>query len=66
MILIVAVLLMDVLAIILFLRDSLNVTTFLIMNAVQTGFWLGVTILDVVAIARGGNAAGIAFTFFVL
>ncbi|KAF2735318.1 hypothetical protein EJ04DRAFT_491901 [Polyplosphaeria fusca] len=66
MLLIIAVLLMDVLSIILFLRDSLNVKTFLIINVLQTTFWFVVLILDLVAIARGGNAAGIAFTVFVL
>lgn len=66
MLLIVAVLLMDVLAILLFLRDALKPGTFLILNSVQTGFWAGVLIMDFVAIARGASAIGIAFSVFVL
>lgn len=66
MLLIVIVLLIDILAIILFLRDALKPGTFLIMNSVQTGFWAGVLIMDVVAIARGANAVGIGFSVFVL
>ncbi|KAF2110680.1 hypothetical protein BDV96DRAFT_500843 [Lophiotrema nucula] len=66
MLLIIAVLLMDVLAILMFLRDKLNPKSFLIMNVIQTAFWFVVLILDIAAIARGASAAGIAFTIFVL
>ncbi|KAF2193769.1 hypothetical protein K469DRAFT_550110 [Zopfia rhizophila CBS 207.26] len=66
MLLIVSVLLLDVLAILLFLRDALKPGTFLIMNVVQTGFWAGVLLLDLVAIARGASPVGIGFTIFVL
>ncbi|KAF2465576.1 uncharacterized protein BDR25DRAFT_270225 [Lindgomyces ingoldianus] len=66
MLLIIAVLLMDILAILLFMRDALNPKTFLIMNVVQTTFWAAVLLLDVVAIARGASAVGIGFTVFVL
>ena len=66
MLLIVAVLLMDILSILLFLRDALYPKTFLILNAVQTAFWTGVLILDIAAIARGNSAVGLGFTIFVL
>ncbi|KAF2262739.1 hypothetical protein CC78DRAFT_582329 [Lojkania enalia] len=69
MLMIVAVLLMDVLAIVLFLRDALKPKTFLILNVVQTSFWAGVLLLDIVAIAKDSEgrkyAYGIAFTVFV-
>jgi hypothetical protein len=60
------VLLIDILAIVLFLRDALKPVTFLIMNCFQTGFWGGVLIMDFVAIGRGGSAVGIGFSIFVL
>jgi len=71
MLLIVAVLLIDVLAILMFLRDRLNPTKFLIMNIVQTSFWLAVLLLNVIALARNGTGdgasrAGIGFSVFVL
>jgi hypothetical protein len=66
MLLIIVVLLLDILAILLFLRDALHPGTFLIMNSIQTGFWAGVLIMDVVAIARGASAVGIGFSAFVL
>lgn len=67
MLLIIAVLLMDVMAILMFLRDGLNPTKFLIMNVVQTSFWVVVLLLNIVAIARQGtNGAGIGFSVFVL
>jgi hypothetical protein len=63
---IIIVLLIDVLAIVLFLRDALKPGTFLTMNCFQTGFWGGVLILDFVAIGKGANAAGIGFSVFIL
>ena len=66
MLMIIGVLLLDVLAIILFLKDKLNPTVFLIMNSTQTGFWGGILILDLIAIARGANAVGIALTVGIL
>jgi hypothetical protein len=60
------VLLIDILAIVLFLRDALKPATFLIMNCFQTGFWGGVLIMDFVAIGRGASAVGIGFSIFVL
>jgi hypothetical protein len=66
MLFIVACLLIDILAIVLFLRDALNPATFLTMNCAQTGFWGGVLIMDLVAIMRGSSAAGIGFSIFVL
>lgn len=66
MLFIVAVLLVDILAIVLFLRDALKPGTFLTMNCFQTGFWLGVLIMDFVAIGRGASAVGIGFSIFVL
>lgn len=66
MLFIVIVLLIDVLAIILFLRDALKPATFLTMNCFQTGFWGGVLILDLVAVARGASSVAIGFSVFVL
>jgi hypothetical protein len=66
MLFIVIVLLIDILAIILFLRDALKPATFLTMNCFQTGFWGGVLILDLVAIGRGASSVGIGFSVFIL
>lgn len=66
MLFIIIVLLLDVLAIVLFLRDALKPGTFLTMNCFQTGFWAGVLIMDFVAIGRGASAVGIGFSIFVL
>ncbi len=66
MLFIVIVLLIDVLAILLFLRDGLKPGTFLTMNCFQTGFWAGVLIMDFVAIGQGASAVGIGFSIFVL
>lgn len=66
MLFIVIVLLIDILAIVLFLRDALKPGTFLTMNCFQTAFWAGVLIMDLVAIARGASAVGIGFSVFVL
>jgi hypothetical protein len=65
MLFIAACLLIDILAIVLFLRDALKPGTFLTMNCAQTGFWGGVLIMDLVAIMRGSSAAGIGFSVFV-
>ncbi|CAG5140047.1 uncharacterized protein ALTATR162_LOCUS623 [Alternaria atra] len=65
MLFIVIVLLIDVLAILLFLRDGLKPGTFLTMNCFQTGFWAGVLIMDFVAIGQGASAVGIGFSIFV-
>lgn len=59
-------LLIDILAIVLFLRDALKPGTFLTMNCFQTGFFGGVLLMDIVAVARGTSAAGISFSIFVL
>ncbi|EUC41512.1 hypothetical protein COCMIDRAFT_8785 [Bipolaris oryzae ATCC 44560] len=61
----VIVLLIDVLAILLFLRDKLKPGTFLTMNCFQTGFWAGVLIVDFVAIGHGASPVGIGFSIFV-
>jgi hypothetical protein len=66
MLFIVIVLLIDILAILLFLRDALKPGTFLTMNCFQTAFWGGVLIMDLVAIGQGANAAGIGFSVFIL
>lgn len=58
MLFIVAVLLMDILAMLLFFRDALKPGTLLIMNCFQTGFWAGVLILDIVYIARTKDSPG--------
>ncbi|KAH6633223.1 hypothetical protein C7974DRAFT_167891 [Boeremia exigua] len=58
-------LLIDILAIVLFLRDALKPGTFLTMNCFQTGFFGGVLLMDIVAVARGTSAAGISFSIFV-
>jgi hypothetical protein len=67
MLLIVIVLLMDVMAILMFLRDGLNPSKFLIMNVVQTTLWVVVVLLNVVSIAKhGSSGSGIGFSIFVL
>ncbi|KAH7383163.1 hypothetical protein BKA66DRAFT_512034 [Pyrenochaeta sp. MPI-SDFR-AT-0127] len=65
MLFIVIVLLIDILAIVLFLRDALKPGTFLTMNCFQTSFWAGVLIMDFVAIGRGASVVGIGFSVFV-
>ncbi|KZM28556.1 uncharacterized protein EKO05_0005662 [Ascochyta rabiei] len=62
---IVICLLIDILAIVLFLRDALKPGTFLIMNCFQTGFFGGVLIMDLVAVARGTSSEGIGGSIFV-
>ncbi|KAJ4361213.1 hypothetical protein N0V95_002096 [Ascochyta clinopodiicola] len=62
---IVICLLIDVLAIVLFLRDALKPGTFLTMNCFQTGFFGGILISDLVAIVRGTSSEGIGFSIFV-
>ena len=59
-------LLIDVLAIILFMRDALRPGTFLTMNCFQTGFFGGVLIMDLVTVMRGTGAASIGSSIFVL
>lgn len=67
MLLIIAVLLMDILQILMFLRDSLSPLSFLIMNSVQTAFWAAVLLLDLVSIAKKeSNATGIGLVVFIL
>lgn len=66
MLFIVICLLIDILAIVLFIRDALKPGTFLTMNCFQTGFFGGVLIMDLVAVMRGTSAAGIGFSVFVL
>lgn len=66
MLFIVVCLLIDILAIVLFLRDALKPGSFLTMNCFQTGFFGGVLIMDLVAVMRGTSAAGIGFSIFVL
>ncbi|KAF3040521.1 hypothetical protein E8E12_008089 [Didymella heteroderae] len=65
MLFIVICLLIDILAIVLFMRDALKPATFLTMNCFQTGFFGGVLIMDLVAVMRGTSAAGIGFSVFV-
>ncbi|KAF2247936.1 hypothetical protein BU26DRAFT_323713 [Trematosphaeria pertusa] len=66
MLLIIAVLLMDILQILMFLRDSLSPLSFLIMNSVQTAFWAAVLLLDLVSIAKKeSNATGIGLVVFI-
>lgn len=65
MLFIVIVLLIDILAILLFLRDALKPGTFLTMNCFQTGFWAVVLIMDFVAVGRGASTVGIGFSICV-
>ncbi|KAF1363344.1 hypothetical protein EJ07DRAFT_104652 [Lizonia empirigonia] len=65
MLFIIICLLIDVLAIVLFMRDALRPGTFLTMNCFQTGFFGGVLIMDLVAVVKGTSAAGIGFSIFV-
>lgn len=60
------VLLLDILAILLFLRDKLTPDTFLVMTSAQTGFWIGVFIMEIVAVAGGASAVGLVFVLFCL
>lgn len=62
----VAVLLIDVLAILLFLRDALKPGTFLTMNCFQTAFWAGVLVVGFAAIGDGASTVGVGFSIFVL
>jgi len=59
MLLLVICILLDVLAILMFARDALKPTTFLIFNVIQTGIWFIVILLDVVAIVRGARWSGL-------
>jgi hypothetical protein len=61
---VIIVLLLDVLAIILFVRDKLKPGTFLTISSFQTGFWAGVLIVEFVAIGRGASSAGIWMSVF--
>jgi hypothetical protein len=63
---VIIVLLLDVLAIILFVRDKLKPGTFLTISSFQTGFWAGVLIVEFVAIGRGASSAGIWMSVFTL
>jgi hypothetical protein len=60
------VLLIDILAILLFLRDALKPTTFLTMNCFQTSFWGVALILEFADIGKGGSTVGLGFGIFVL
>lgn len=66
MLFIVAVILVDFLAILLFARDALHPGTFLSMNCFQTGFWAGVVIMDIVYVVRGQSKIGLVFSLIVL
>jgi hypothetical protein len=66
MLLIAICLLIDVLAIVLFMRDALKPGTFLTMNCFQTGFFGGVCIMEIVAVSQGRSEAGLGFSIFVL
>ncbi|KAJ4295503.1 hypothetical protein N0V90_007516 [Kalmusia sp. IMI 367209] len=46
------VLLLDVLQIVMFARHNLQPNGFVIMNSVQTGFWGGVVLMDIVEVAK--------------
>ncbi|KAF2830889.1 hypothetical protein CC86DRAFT_168601 [Ophiobolus disseminans] len=63
---VVIVLLVDILAIVLFLRDALKPGTFLTMNCFQTGFWGGAFIVNLAAIGRGADTVAIGFSVLVL
>ncbi|KAF1929994.1 uncharacterized protein M421DRAFT_382353 [Didymella exigua CBS 183.55] len=62
---IVICLLIDILAIVLFMRDALKPGTFLTMNCFQTGFFGGILIMDLVAVVKGTSSAGIGFSVFI-
>ena len=66
MLLIAICLLIDVLAIVLFMRDALKPGTFLTMNCFQTSFFGGVCIMEIVAVSQGRGEAGLGFSIFVL
>jgi len=60
------VLLIDILAILLFLRDALKPGTFLTMNSFQTAFWGVALIMEFADIGKGGSHVGLGFGVFVL
>jgi hypothetical protein len=66
MLLIAICLLIDILAMVLFMRDALKPGTFLTMNCFQTGFFGGICIMEIVAVSRGRSEAGLGFSIFVL
>ncbi|KAG9198889.1 hypothetical protein G6514_009265 [Epicoccum nigrum] len=59
-------LLIDILAIVLFIRDALKPGTFLTMNCFQTGFFGGVCIMQIVGVTQGRNEASLGFAIFIL
>ncbi|KAH6865867.1 hypothetical protein J4E91_009799 [Alternaria rosae] len=59
------VLLIDILAILLFLRDALKPGTFLTMNSFQTAFWGVALIMEFADIGKGGSTVGLGFGVFV-
>ncbi|KAF1833767.1 hypothetical protein BDW02DRAFT_569751 [Decorospora gaudefroyi] len=65
MLFIIIVLLIDILAIVLFLRDALKPGTFLTMNCFQTCFWGAVLIMDFVAMGQGESANSVALGFMI-
>jgi len=61
------VLLLDILQIVMFARGNLQPTGFLIMNSVQTAFWLIVLIMDVAEISRQKQPSwAVGFVIFIL
>jgi hypothetical protein len=62
MLLIAICLLIDILAMVLFMRDALKPGTFLTMNC----FFGGICIMEIVAVSRGRSEAGLGFSIFVL
>ncbi|KAF2493320.1 hypothetical protein BU16DRAFT_541019 [Lophium mytilinum] len=60
MLLLVICLLLDILAIVMFGRNTLKPGVFLLFNVIQTTFWTVILVLDIVALARPGvNRVGI-------
>ncbi|KAI8935271.1 hypothetical protein NX059_007860 [Plenodomus lindquistii] len=65
MLFIIIVLLIDILAILLFLRDALKPGTFLAMNCFQTSFWAVILAINFVEMGRGASSVGAGFTIFI-
>lgn len=66
MLFVIIVLLIDILAIVLFLRDALHPGTFLTMNCFQTSFWTTSLILNLTAVGANRSYATIGISVVVL
>ena len=49
----------DIVQIALFVKNKMKPGIFLVLNAVQCGFWLGVFFADIASMTRDGGANGL-------